>query len=313
MVDTTVTRQRPGATVGARSRVWVDAGRPWTRARRSGRARLSTRQRLWVGFGLLLLLVGYAVLAPMLAGFDERVIDLSTAASPPSGGHLFGTDQAGRDLFVRTAAGLRVSLLVAGLCAVLSTVLGVLVGALAGAAGGWVDRIVMRLVDTVNAVPHLLLGIVIVALYRGSLVAVVASIALTHWASVARLIRSEVLSLRQREFVDAAISGGASRWWVIRRHFLPAVVPQAVLSAVLLLPHAVWHESALSFLGLGLPPHQASLGTLLDEARDSLLLGSWWALVFPSLMLVAATLAVAACGAAWRDRTLPKRWSEELR
>ncbi|NED97269.1 ABC transporter permease [Phytoactinopolyspora alkaliphila] len=261
----------------------------------------------------LAILIAYAVLVPAVAGIDERMVDLSMAGTVPSAAHPFGTDQAGRDLFVRTAAGLRISLLIAGLCAVLSTILGVAVGALAGALGGWVDRIVMRVVDTVNAVPHLLLGIVIVALYRGSLVAIVASIALTHWAPVARLIRSEVLSLRQREFIDAAISGGASRRRVIRRHFLPAVVPQAVLAAVLLLPHAVWHESALSFLGLGLPPHRASLGTLLDEARESLLLGSWWTLVFPSLMLVLTTLAVAACGAAWRDRVLPRRLAEEMR
>ncbi|WP_166349527.1 ABC transporter permease [Phytoactinopolyspora limicola] len=306
------TKERTGDPGGVGFGGWFDAGRVWTRARGSRRrARLTARQRLFVGIAVLAGLVVYAVLVPIIAGLDERLVDLAAAGSAPSLEHPFGTDQAGRDLFVRTAAGLRVSLLIAGLCAVISTVLGVAVGAVAGAVGGWVDRIVMRLVDTVNAVPHLLLGIVIVALYRGSVVAIVASIALTHWAPVARLIRSEVLSLRQREFVDAAISGGASRRWVIRRHFLPAVIPQAVLAAVLLLPHAVWHESALSFLGLGLPPHRASLGTLLDEARESLLLGSWWTLVFPSLMLVVATLAVAACGAAWRDHVLPRRRAEE--
>ncbi|AYY12028.1 ABC transporter permease [Actinobacteria bacterium YIM 96077] len=302
--------QRTGETA-ADEHGWIDAGRPWTRARRS-RLRLSARQRLAVGIGVVIALVAYAVAVPIVAGFDERAVDLSASGMPPSWAQPFGTDMAGRDLFVRAAAGLRISLLIAGTCAILSTVLGVLVGVLAGGLGRWVDRIVMRLVDTVNAIPHLLLGIVIVALYRGNVIAIVASITLTHWAPVARLIRSEVLSLRQREFVDAAISGGAGRIWVIRRHFVPAIVPQAVVAAALLLPHAVWHESALSFLGLGLPPHRASLGTLLDEARESLLLGSWWTLVFPSLMLVAATLAIAACGAAWRDHVLPRRRSEEL-
>lgn len=124
----------------------------------------------------------------------------------------------------------------------------------------------MRVVDTINSVPHLLLGIIIVALYRGSLLTVVASIALTHWTGIARIVRAEVLSLRDRPFIDAAISGGATRARVLRRHLLPAIVPQAALSAVLILPHAVWHETALSFLGLGLPPHLASIGTSLPKA-----------------------------------------------
>ncbi|TFV44629.1 ABC transporter permease [Blastococcus sp. TF02A-35] len=271
------------------------------------------RGRLVAGVVLLALLVGYAVVVPWAAGVDDRVTDFAAARQGPSPAHPFGTDSAGRDLFVRTAAGLRVSLLVAVVCAVLSTVLGALVGALSAAAGGWADRLVMRLVDGVNAVPHLLLGIVLVALYRGSLVAIIASIALTHWTQVARIVRAEVLSLRDREHVDAAVLAGAGRWWVTRRHLLPAVLPQALVAATLLLPHAVWHESTLSFLGLGLPPHRASLGTLLEEARSSLLLGGWWTLVFPALGLVLATLAVAAVGSALRDRAaLPRRAVVEL-
>jgi peptide/nickel transport system permease protein len=157
-------------------------------------------------------------------------------------------------------------------------------------------------------VPHLLLGIVLVALFRGSLIAVIASIALTHWTQVARIVRAEVLSLRDRPHVDAAVLGGASRWRVVHRHLLPAALPQALVAAVLLLPHAVWHESTLSFLGLGLPPHQPSLGTLLAEARSSLLLGGWWTLLFPALGLVLTTLAVAAVGTGVRQRlTAPRR------
>ncbi|MEV7227074.1 ABC transporter permease [Polymorphospora sp. NPDC051019] len=291
---------------------WIDAARPragMPRRRGPGRAGWA-RLRPAVGLGLLALLVGYAVLVPWLADFDPRITDYSAGLSAPSAEHPFGTDPAGRDLLVRSAAGLRVSLLIAAVCAVVSTLIGTLVGALSGVAGGVVDQIVMRLVDTVNAVPHLLLGIVIVALYGGGLPAVIISITLTHWTSVARIVRAEVLSLRDREFVDAAISGGASRWRVTRRHLLPAVVPQAALAAVLMLPHAVWHETALSFLGLGLAPHEASIGILLDEAREATMLGGWWALVFPSALLVVATLGVAACGAAWRDRLTPRRRTE---
>ena len=270
-------------------------------------------RRLLLGVALVVVLTGYAVGVPWVAGVDDRVTDFAAARSAPSLQHPFGTDSAGRDLFVRTAAGLRVSLLIAVVCAVLSTVLGALVGALSAAAGGWADRLTMRVVDGVNAVPHLLLGIVLVALFRGSLVAVIASIALTHWTQVARVVRAEVLSLRDRPHVDAAVLGGASRWRVVHRHLLPAALPQALVAAVLLLPHAVWHESTLSFLGLGLPPHRASLGTLLEEARSSLLLGGWWTLVFPALGLLLATVAVAALGAGLRDRTALPRRAEALR
>ncbi|MCK2243255.1 MULTISPECIES: ABC transporter permease [unclassified Crossiella] len=272
----------------------------------AGRARL----RLWLGLGTMLGLVLGAILLPWLGGLDESVVDYHSIRLGPSAEHPFGTDGGGRDLLLRTFAGLRVSLLVAALCAVLSTVLGVLIGGLSGLVGGWPDRLLMRLVDTVNAVPHLLLGIVIVALYRGSLTAVVASIALTHWTTVARIVRAEVLSLRQRPFVDAAISGGSSRWRVLRRHLLPAVVPQAAVSAVLLLPHAVWHETALSFLGLGLPPHLASIGNILTEGRQAVLLGAWWIVALPSVVLVVATLAVSGVAAVWRDRLVPRRRSE---
>jgi peptide/nickel transport system permease protein len=288
---------------------WRPAGRRRPGTLR-GRRTWTGRGRLVVGLvGLGLLVVG-AVLIPWLGGLDQGAVDYAAVRQPPSLAHPFGTDAVGRDLFLRAFAGLGVSLTVAASCAVISTVIGTLYGAVSGLLGGWPDRLLMRAVDGVNAVPHLLLGIVIVALYRGSVLAVIASIGLTHWTTVARVVRSEVLSLRNRPFVDAAISGGASRRRVLGRHLLPAVVPPAVLSSVLILPHAVWHETALSFLGLGLPPHLASLGNILAEGRQAVLLGSWWIVVFPSVLLAATTLAVAGVAAWWRDRSRPRRRSE---
>lgn len=270
---------------------------------------MSATQRLVAGLTVLLVIVAYAVLVPAFAGVDERVTDFSAAHTAPSIHTWFGTDSAGRDLFVRVAAGLRVSLVVALVSALAATLLGSLLGIVSAVAGGRTDRVLMRCVDTVNSVPHLLLGVVIVALYRGNVWAIIISIAVTHWTQVTRIVRSEALSLRGREFVDAAITGGASRWRVTRRHLLPAVVPQAVLSGVLMVPHAIWHESTLSFLGLGLPAHQASLGTLLEDARASVLLGSWWTLVFPALALVACTFSVALVGGVVRDKSIPQRRS----
>ncbi len=250
------------------------------------------------------------LVAPPLVNLDEQAVYLAAKLRPPSLAHPFGTDDVGRDLLLRCVYGLRVSLLVGVVAAVVATVVGTAVGALAAASGGWVDRIVMRLVDVFSSVPHLLLGIFIVAMFRPGVWPVVVSVALTHWLSTARIVRAEVLSLRSRPYVDAAISGGASRLRVAVRHLLPGVLPQAGLAAVLMVPHAIWHESALSFLGLGLPTHQASLGTLVQSASGALLAGDWWPTLFPGLFIIVPTLAIAGLAGAWRERINPRRRSE---
>ncbi|MGW5233570.1 ABC transporter permease [Streptomyces nodosus] len=250
------------------------------------------------------------LLVPPLVQLDQQAVDLAAKLRPPSWAHPFGTDDVGRDLLLRCVYGLRVSLLVGAAAALTATVIGTAVGACAGALGGWADRIVMRVVDTVSSVPHLLLGIFVVALFRPGVWPVIVSVALTHWLSTARIVRAEVLSLRARPYIDAAVSGGASRWRVTVRHLLPAVLPQAALAAVLMVPHAMWHESALSFLGLGLPTHTASLGTLIQSAQGSLLTGQWWPTLFPGLFIIVPTLAVAGLAGAWRERINPRRRSE---
>lgn len=279
--------------------------------RSRGRTRRSTRTVRVVASAAIVTAVVLAVLVvPPLVRLDEQAVDLSMKLQPPSWEHPFGTDDVGRDLLLRCVYGLRVSLLVGLVAAIVATVVGTAVGAAAAALGGWTDRLVMRVVDAFASVPHLLLGIFIVAMFRPGVWPVIVSVALTHWLSTARIVRAEVLSLRARPFVDAAISGGASRWRVTVRHLLPGVLPQAGLAAVLMVPHAMWHESALSFLGLGLPTHQASLGNLVQTARGSLLAGDWWPTLFPGLFLIVPTLAVAGLAAAWRDRLNPRRRSE---
>lgn len=254
-------------------------------------------QHCWA-LAAVLGLVAYALLVPLLGGSD---VDLRAAREAPSLSHWFGTDNAGRDLFVRVAEGLRVSLMIAVVCSLVSTLIGILVGITAGLVGGIVDGVLMRFSDATNALPHLVLGIVIVAFFPGSLVAIIASIALTHWPQVARVVRSVATSTRRAEFVDAAFLAGASRAEVAMRHLLPAASGQAAVAIVLLLPHAIWHESTLSFLGLGLAPDRASLGTLLEISRGELLLGAWWTLVFPAAVLVLTTLAASSL-AGWAGR-----------
>ncbi|GGO48078.1 ABC transporter permease [Streptomyces lasiicapitis] len=284
------------------------------RSGRSAGARKASRStrawRVWSSAAIVTAVVLAVLIVPPLADLDEQAVHLADKLLPPSLEHPFGTDDVGRDLLLRCVYGLRVSLLVGVVAAVVATVIGTAVGALAASAGGWVDRIVMRLVDVFSSVPHLLLGIFIVAMFRPGVWPVVISVALTHWLSTARIVRAEVLSLRSRPYVDAAISGGASRRRVTVRHLLPGVLPQAGLAAVLMVPHAIWHESALSFLGLGLPTHQASLGTLVQSARSSLLAGDWWPTLFPGLFIIVPTLAIAGLAGAWRDRINPRRRSE---
>ncbi|MEI7031177.1 ABC transporter permease [Streptomyces pratensis] len=272
--------------------------------------RTTRRVRVVTSAAIVVAVLLAVLVVPPLAQLDQQAVDLSNKLHPPSLAHPFGTDDVGRDLLLRCVYGLRVSLLVGLVAALTATVIGTAIGALAGAFGGWPDRIVMRLVDTLSSVPHLLLGIFIVAMFRPGVWPVIVSVALTHWLSTARIVRSEVLSLRSRPFIDAAVSGGASRGRVIARHLLPGVLPQAGLAAVLMVPHAMWHESALSFLGLGLPAHQASLGNLVQSARGSLLAGDWWPTLFPGLFLIVPTLALAGLAGAWRDRINPRRKSE---
>jgi peptide/nickel transport system permease protein len=154
----------------------------------------------------------------------------------------------------------------------------------------------------------------VVVLFRpllGPAPAILLSVALTHWVAVARIVRGELRSVRERPFVLAAVNGGAGRLRLARRHYLPHLLPAVALGFVLLMPHAIFHESGLSFLGLGLPPHQASLGNLLAESRNTLLLGAWWTVLFPGALIFLTSLAVGTLGEYWRDRHHP-RWRSEL-
>lgn len=235
----------------------------------------------------------YALLVPMLNSHAIDAIDLTAVYEHPGTGHLFGTDQLGRDLWTRTAAALRVSLLMALGSATLATILGIVAATVAVTGGKLIDGIISRSIDGLNAIPHLLLSIVILALWPGQIWAIVLSIALTHWTQVARVLRSKLLAERESGYVQLTAASGASTMAIWRTHLIPAVLPQIAIAFGLQVPHAMWHESALSFLGVGLPPQAASLGLLLEDARSGILAGSWWLLLFPSAVLILACWAVA--------------------
>lgn len=240
----------------------------------------------------LVVVVAYALAVPLI--WPTPSADFSRALQAPNGQFIGGTDHYGFDLWTRTALGLRVSLFIGLVSALCATAIGLAVGLTAAVRGGWADRVLMRMTDAVNSIPHLILSVVIVALFRGSIPALVISIAITHWSQVARIVRSTVLAARESEYVAASYGAGADSGWVLRKHLFPVAVGQAVVSIVMLTPHAVWHESALSFLGLGLQPDFPSLGTLMDQASGDIMTGAWWVLVVPGTALLAATLSLVA-------------------
>lgn len=292
----------------------VDAPEPllWRPAAHGWRRRIAdtatNTRAAWIGGGILLVAVLAAFAVPFVMPLPGTNLD--QVLLPPSRDHLLGTDSLGRGLLLRSVYGMRVSFTVALFSAVTATVLGTVVGAVAGALGGWTDRLLMRLVDATAAVPHLVLGVFIVALFQPSLTAVVASIGLTHWLTVARIVRAEVLTLRERPYIDAAVSGGAGRARVLVRHLVPGVAPRALLAGTLLVPHAIFHESALSFLGLGLPPHLPSLGVMINQGQSGLLSGAWWSALVPGLFIIVPTLAVAGLTERMHRRMNPQHATE---
>jgi peptide/nickel transport system permease protein len=281
--------------------------------------RLAETVRRWpvsvrVAAGVLAVLVVVALLANVIAPLDNTTVDLDRVLAGPSAAHPMGTDEVGRDVLVRVLHGVRISLTIAVLGALAAVTVGTLVGVLAGTMGGKIDGVVMRVTDVFASQNHFLFGILLLVLFRpalGGAGAVMLAVGLTHWPSLARIVRGELMSLRERPFVSAAVGGGASRRRLARRHYLPHLMPAVGLAFVLTVPHAIFHESAYSFLGLGLPAHQASLGNILNDGQRSLLAGGWWIALFPGLAILAAAMTIGTLAEYWREHLHP-RWRSEL-
>lgn len=255
-------------------------------------ARWPARWPRIVALVVLALIAGWAILGAI--GYQPLAVDYARASLPPSAQDWAGTDPAGRSVFAATAAGLRISLTVALLGAAGATVLGVGLGVAAGAFRGRVDAAVVWLIDVAGTVPHLIAGIVIVVFFRGSVTAMVLAIALTHWTQLARVVRSALAAAWSSDVVWGALALGATRLRVARHFLLPAVLPHAAVAFALMVPHAIWHEATLSFLGVGLQPHQPSLGVQLNVAQQAIFSGAWWQFAVPVLALVAVTVAITA-------------------
>jgi len=218
------------------------------------------------------------------------------AKQPPSWEHLFGTDALGRDLFLRTLKGLSVSMTIGLAASLISAVIAVFVGIMAASGSKYADAFVNWIIDLVMSVPHTILIILIsFALGRG-LKGLLIGISATHWCSLARLIRSEVLQLRTQQYVAVSRKLGKSEGWIMTHHLLPHLIPQFFVGLVLMLPHAILHEASISFLGFGLSPEQPAIGIILSESMRYLSAGMWWLAVLPGLVLVLIVLLVDQLG-----------------
>ncbi|THE64414.1 ABC transporter permease subunit [Salinadaptatus halalkaliphilus] len=259
--------------------------------------------------------LGYRItLQPFaLAPYDPGELYVGPTNAGPSLAHPFGTDWAGRDQFSRVLAGGRYSLSIGALAVALALCVGVPLGAIAGYVGGWVDEAIMRVVDILFAFPFLVLAIAIVAVLGQGYWNVVAALVITGWLSYARLIRGEILSVREAEYVTAAKALGASDRRIVARHVVPNAVAPVIVQATLNVGTVVLAAAALGFLGLGLSPDSAEWGTMLADGRSSLLQGHWHITVFPGLALFAFVLAINLVGDGLNDALEPRLEDGESR
>ena len=236
------------------------------------------------------MLVGLLLLSVILGGIflsnDRIATNLEARNQAPSINNPFGTDWLGRDMFTRTIKGLTLSIGVGLLAAAISTVIALILGISAATMGSVMDTIITWLVDLFLSIPHLVSLILIAVALGGGMKGVVIGVALTHWPSLTRVIRGEVLQLRSTEFVQISRRMGRSRWWIATQHILPHLIPQLLVGLILLFSHAILHEASITFLGFGLSPHQPAIGIILSEAMRYLSTGMWWLAFFPGLSLL---------------------------
>jgi peptide/nickel transport system permease protein len=271
-------------------------------------ARQFKRNRLaLVGLGIVVLLYLVALLAPLIAPFDPIAQNdiARTGFQPPGGTNLLGTDRFGRDVLSRIIYGSRISLSIGFIATAISITIGTLFGAAAGFFSGKVDAAIMRFTDMVLAFPRLVLLIMIVALFDASIAVIIIVLGLTQWPGTTRIVRGDVLSLREREFIHAAHALGMSRARIVLRHLIPNVLAPVIVAATLGIGNTIVMEAGLSFLGLGVQPPTPTWGSMVAEGRDNLL-GAWWVATFPGLTIVLVVLAFNLVGDGLRDALDPR-------
>ena len=277
--------------------------------------RLSHDRAAKIAAGTILLIVILAIIAPLFAhitghGPNQQFIDIGENASggpvPPGGTFWFGTDNNGRDLFVRTLYGARVSLVVGVLATGISVAVGVVFGLAAGYLGGLVDTVIARLIDVMLSIPFLVIAISIAYIAGASIWLVIFVVGIFSFTYLARIVRGQVISLQGKEYVEAARALGAGPWRIMFVDLLPNVMAQVIVYATLLIPLAIVSEASLSFLGVGVPPPTSDWGEMISTSTGYYQYGYWWFLFFPSVALLITTLAFNIFGDSVRDAFDPR-------
>ncbi len=269
--------------------------------------RLLKNKAAVAGLVVLALMIFLVAVGPMLSQWDHEIPDWDHYSTPPSleTGHLFGTDAIGRDLFVRTMIGGQISLLVGLLATLVSLIIGVSYGAIAGYMGGRVDNVMMRFVDAVYAMPFMFFVILLMVIFGRNIFLIFIAIGAINWLDMARIVRGQTLSLKNKDFVEAARACGATEAQVIRRHIIPNLLGVVIVYVTLTIPQVILVESFLSFLGLGVQEPLTSWGALVNEGAQELETAPW-SLLFPATFLAMTLFAFNFLGDGLRDALDPK-------
>ena len=269
--------------------------------------RLFANKAALVSIIVLATIIIVALVGPHFVPWDVATVDWGSIRKPPdfAKGHFLGTDQNGRDLLARLLQGTQMSLMVAGVATVVSVVIGITYGAVAGYFGGRIDAMMMRFVDVMYALPYMLFVIILVVVFGRSPVLLFVGIGALEWLTMARIVRGQTLTLKEKEFVEAARAGGARAWTIIMRHIVPNLTGPVVIYATLTVPEIIITESFLSYLGLGVQEPLTSLGTLISNGA-SVAEVMPWLLISPAIVLISLLLCLTYIGDGLRDALDPK-------
>lgn len=269
----------------------------------------SFNRRQWAGFFVVLGSLFLVILALVWTFMPEQsyAIDYNHKYAAPSLSYLFGTDELGRDMFYRTLKGLALSIKIGLMAAFVSSCIALVLGTLSAVFGGKVDSCILWLIDLCLGIPHIILILMISVSLGGGEIGVTIGVIATHWAHLTRLMRAEIMQLRNQPYVHVARGYGHSYFTIGRKHFIPHVLPQYIIGLVLLLPHAILHEAGITFLGYGLPLDVPAIGIILSESMKHISVGMWWLGFFPGLLLMVIVLIFDRVGTALREILDPMR------
>ncbi|MFJ7638054.1 ABC transporter permease [Peribacillus sp. NPDC097264] len=258
------------------------------------------------GFVLIVLLVFMAIFGPYMNGYSYYEQDFAKKNLRPNAEHWFGTDTAGRDLFTRAWYGARISLFIGLMAALIDFIIGVIYGGISAIRGGRTDNLMMRFAEVIYAIPYLLMVILMMVVLDPGILPIIIAMTITGWIPMARLVRGQVLQLKENEYVHAATISGANTNWTLRKHMIPNTMGPILVNLTLTVPTAIFAEATLSFLGLGVPAPQASWGTLTSDALGSILVGNFYQLLIPAILISVTMFAFNVVGDGLQDALDPK-------